>query len=341
MTQANQIPLISLFSGSGGLDLGFEQSGFTSILAYDKKDAAIETYNHNRENKVAQQADLLSYDSESIIQDITNLKSKVRPRGVIGGPPCQYFSNGNKSPRVKDDPRRILPVKYATLLKRLNEEYQLDFFLFENVKGLIGPKHREDFEQLIRLFEDAGFIVYSEVLDALNFNVPQVRKRVIVIGWNKQKYSEKTYHFPSGTQEKLTIQSVIANLPEPQFFKKKINPDNLEVHPNHWTMQPRSEKFKNGLPQDMKRSTRSFRRLIWQEPSYTVAYGHNEIHIHPNGNRRLSIYEAMLLQGFPRDKDGYQLCGSFSEQVTLVSDAVPPPLAAALAQSVREFMIND
>jgi len=129
-------------------------------------------------------------------------------------------------------------------------------------------------------------------------------------------------------------------LPEPQYFERNINPSDLNEHPNHWTMQPRSKKFENSLPPNMKHSTRSFRRLVWEEPSYTVAYGHNEIHIHPNGQRRLSIYEAMLLQGFPKGYEGYQLCGNFSEQVTLVSDAVPPPLAANLARSVREFMID-
>jgi len=80
---------------------------------------------------------------------------------------------------------------------------------------------------------------------------------------------------------------------------------------------------------------RSFRRLDAGEPSPTVAYGHREIHVHPNGTRRLSIYEAMLLQGFPKK---YVLLGPFSAQVEQVSNAVPPPLAYSLALAVRDSL---
>jgi DNA (cytosine-5)-methyltransferase 1 len=107
-------------------------------------------------------------------------------------------------------------------------------------------------------------------------------------------------------------------------------------------MRPISPKFNTPLPEGIRRSTRSFRRLIWEEPSDTVAYGHNEIHIHPKGHRRLSIYEAMLLQGFPEERNDYRLLGTLSEQVVLISDAVPPPLSSALASSIREYIeINE
>src|SRR5262249_39448439 len=76
-----------------------------------------------------------------------------------------------------------------------------------------------------------------------------------------------------------------------------------------------------------------FKRLVWDKPSLTVAYGNREIHLHPTGRRRISVLEAMLLQGFPKS---YELRGTLSEQVTQVSDAVPPPLAAAVARSIRK-----
>jgi DNA (cytosine-5)-methyltransferase 1 len=94
-------------------------------------------------------------------------------------------------------------------------------------------------------------------------------------------------------------------------------------------MQPRSHRFKTGEFGD----GRSFRKLNWNEPSPTVAYGHREIHVHPDGKRRLSIYEAMLLQGFPEKK--FELAGTLSEQVTQVSNAVPPPVAGAIAKTIR------
>jgi DNA (cytosine-5)-methyltransferase 1 len=100
-------------------------------------------------------------------------------------------------------------------------------------------------------------------------------------------------------------------------------------------MKPKSSKFQNGSLVEGHNGGRSFRVLSWKKPSWTVAYGNREIHIHPSGKRRLSIYEAMLLQGFPKR---YQLFGTLTEQVKQVSDAVPPPLAAALARSLRQFL---
>jgi len=334
------IPLISLFSGSGGLDLGFEKQGFKAIVAYDKEPSAVETFNFNRNGIVAKEVDLLTYTGQQIIDEISKQNSGLVPRGVIGGPPCQYYSNGNKSPREDDDPRRLLPAKYAEILKVLAEQYDLDFFLFENVKGLAGPKHRSDFDKLINLFIDAGFHVTNRVLNAYDFNVAQYRERVFIIGWNKSFYTKGSYNFPDGKPCRLSVEDMIGSLVEPQLYERNLVPSEFPEHPNHWTMQPKSPKFNNPLPPNLKKTTRSFRRLSWENPSYTVAYGHNEIHVHPNGHRRLSIYEAMLLQGFPGNRGEYELRGNLSEQVTLVSDAVPPPLASSLAASVKKHFTN-
>ena len=76
-------------------------------------------------------------------------------------------------------------------------------------------------------------------------------------------------------------------------------------------------------------------RLSWDKPSRTVAYGNREIHVHPSGLRRISIYEAMLLQGFP---ENFELKGNFSEQVTQISNAVPPPVSLAIAKSIKTFL---
>ena len=104
-------------------------------------------------------------------------------------------------------------------------------------------------------------------------------------------------------------------------------------HENHWTMRPLSKRFSR--PGGADRAGRSFRRLEWDKPSPTVAYGHREIHVHPDGCRRLSIFEAMLLQGFPED---FVLEGTLSSQVEQVSNAVPPPLARALAKAIKAAM---
>ena len=330
--------IISLFSGAGGFDLGFEQVGFQPVIAYDMDPAALKTYNYNRKDEIARVADLSSFTGDDIIREIAQLELDTLPRGVIGGPPCQYFSNGNKAPRQDDDPRRTLPINYANILQRLNEEYRLDFFIFENVYGLTKPAHSDDFQRIIDMFEGAGFRVFREILDAYDYGVPQFRKRVFLVGWNRGLYPEAKYKFPHGNPCGLTVLDKIGGLAEPQFWARDLDSDTFSEHPNHWTMNPKSDKFRNLPSANLRRYTRSFRRLFWSEPSYTVAYGHNEIHIHPEGYRRLSIYEAMLLQGFPRGRDGYRLVGNLTEQVTLISDAVPPPLAAALARSILQFM---
>ena len=101
-------------------------------------------------------------------------------------------------------------------------------------------------------------------------------------------------------------------------------------------MRPKSERFNN--PDEQTNSGRSFKRLAWHEASPTIAFGHREIYVHPSGRRRLSIYEAMLLQGFPSN---FILEGNLSEQVEQISNAVPPPLAASVASAVKRAMTTE
>ncbi len=131
------------------------------------------------------------------------------------------------------------------------------------------------------------------------------------------------------------MREIIGSLPPPAIFERGMGTDEIPFHQNHWCLKPRSEKFFNGFLKEGDVKGRPFRVLEWSKPSWTVAYGHREVHIHPSGKRRLSIYEAMLLQGFRSD---YVLKGTLSDQIRLVSDAVPPPLARAIAESVLEVL---
>src|SRR5262249_16443646 len=121
----------------------------------------------------------------------------------------------------------------------------------------------------------------------------------------------------------------------PAIFERGMTNGEIPLHQNHWCMKPRSEKFFNGFLKEGDVKGRPFRVLEWGKPSWTVAYGHREVHIHPSGKRRLSSNEGMLLQGFPRD---YVLKRALTDQIRLVWDAVPPPLARALAESVRKVL---
>jgi DNA (cytosine-5)-methyltransferase 1 len=187
------------------------------------------------------------------------------------------------------------------------------------------------------LFEQAGFRLFTAILDAQWFGVPQKRLRLIVVGLNTELYPDARFKFaeaPSLTSPS-TVRSAIADLPEPAYFSRGLRPSDIPYHPNHWTMVPRSPKFSQSSQDRVWPRGRSFRMLGWDVPSWTVAYGNREVHIHPDGHRRLSVYEAMLLQGFPTT---YVLEGTLSDQFRLVSDAVPPPLASTVARALTEVI---
>lgn len=329
------LPVVSLFSGAGGLDLGFVQSGFAPILALDKEPAACLTYVRNHPFVQVLKHDLSELPKGYILERIAELPIPAKPVGVIGGPPCQAFSLSNRNGAV-GDPRADLPHSYAQILKELAQAFDLDFFLFENVLGLKHKRHAELFKVFKTLFASAGFKIFEGELDAQNFGVPQVRKRLFVLGLSRKRYPNIDFLFPESDGSPIrTVRDAIGNLAKPTFFERRTDSDSLPVHPNHWCMKPKSKKFFNGYLKEGDIKGRPFRVLKWEKPSWTVAYGHREVHIHPTGRRRLSVYEAMLLQGFPPE---YRLWGTLSDQIRLVSDAVPPPLAKALAMAIREVI---
>lgn len=324
--------LISLFCGPGGLDEGFRQAGFSTFLAYDVDQVCVDTHRKNHPQAKALVADLSTIKARDIIREWKQRSPGFRPVGVIGGPPCQSFSVSNVH-QTDDDPRHRLPEHYARLLKGLNRKYGVDFFVFENVPGLVTAKHANRFARFKELFEEAGYRVFEGALDAQHFGVAQVRPRVFIVGVNRRRYRKFDFRFPLPTVQKpRTVKQVIGRLREPVQFTRGLDPDRF-WHPNHWCMAPKSRKFTNGTLKPGEVWGRSFRVLAWDQPSYTVAYGHREVHIHPNCKRRLSVYEAMRLQGFPKE---YQLIGTLSDQIRLVSEAVSPPVAAALAAALKE-----
>ncbi len=317
------------------MDLGFETAGFRSRLAIDADPAAVATFRRNHPGVRVEQHDLSKTSADTILR-LWNEVSHEPPVGVIGGPPCQAFSKGNVHLKPGDI-RRALPLHYAQILASLNRRFHLRFFAFENVAGLQTARHRADYEQFMQQFRQAGFRLFDAILDAQHFGVPQRRPRLFVVGVNEASYPSETFRFPLPPLlfTPRTVRDAIGGLPEPTFFRRGLLSEDIQFHPNHWTLKPRSWKF--GDPEHGIKSSRgrSFRRLSWDAPSWTVAYGNREVHIHPGGHRRLSVYEAMLLQGFP---ESYCLEGTLSAQITQVSDAVPPPLAAALAAGIGAFL---
>ncbi len=328
-------PVLSLFSGAGGLDLGFQDAGFHPLLAIDKDPAALETYRANHPRVAVEDVDL----AECAPSHITALWEKRNPGcspvGIIGGPPCQGFSSSNVH-QDDDDPRRQLLFKYGEIVSEFFTKFDISFFVMENVPGLAHTKHKTLFDRFTQRCDNLGFHIVTKLLDAGTFGIAQHRKRLVVAGINKRKHPEVILELTEGDQEPLNVDQVIADLPPPTFYAKNLKPDQVPYHRNHVAMVPRSQKFKDGTLKPGHGRGLSFKVLSWDSPSFTVAYGHNEVHIHPDGRRRLSIYEAMLLQGFP--PHGYHLEGNFTQQVQLVSNAVPPPLGEAIGNQIADAL---
>lgn len=323
--------IVSLFSGAGGLDLGFRDAGFSLMFAVDKSSAAILTHQRNFKGTSSIAADLEELGPGGVIQHLDDILVPGESIAVIGGPPCQGFSRANTG-STADDPRNRLPLLYLQIVEALQEKYKVEFVLFENVLGIRDAKHSVVFRGILSKFREIGLTAEAKEYSALDYGVAQTRTRVIISGFRDSEVA-RVFRPKKVTGAELTVHSVIGALPEPAYFMRGLEKSDIPHHENHWTMRPLSKRFSQ--PGGADRAGRSFRRLEWDKPSPTVAYGHREIHVHPDGRRRLSIYEAMLLQGFP---SSFVLEGTLSSQVEQVSNAVPPPLAKALAVAIKSAM---
>lgn len=324
--------VISLFSGAGGLDWGFHQAGFEIPLAIDISEAAIRTHRRNFTATHSVAADLIKLQPTGVFKLVSAQVPEGGRIGLIGGPPCQGFSRANTTSHP-DDPRNELPQLYIDIVKKLKRKYTVEFVIFENVLGIRDKKHVAKYNALLKSLDSLGFDVTEKELCSLDFGVPQSRRRIVLSAMRKwQGYGPVKPDRRNGLK---TVREAIADLPAPVYFDRKLTPSDIPLHANHWTMRPKSSRFLN--PDDYYLDGRSFKRLEWDRPSPTVAFGHREIHVHPSGTRRLSIYEAMLLQGFPKD---FILEGNLSEQVEQVSNAVPPPLGESVAHAVRLALLK-
>lgn len=317
--------IVSLYSGAGGLDLGFRAAGFNHVVAVDSSAAAVASWNHNLRSGDASVGDL---DGQAVIDDI---RTRVGGRrvGVVGGPPCQGFSRARAN-GVRDDPRLRSPLRFVEICEALAGVSTLAFVVLENVDALVRDRHGDLVEMVSDRLSALGLVPRWTVLQACDHGVPQRRSRAFLIAL------AEAFEVPAQTSTSMpdgcaTVRDAIHGLPTPSYNTPGPVPVIGEHHPNHVTSRPTSPRFETGS----FNRWRSFRRLEWDAPSPTVAYGNREIHVHPDGRRRLSVFEAMRLQGFAED---HRLFGTFSEQVQQVSNAVPPPLAEAVARSVADAL---
>lgn len=234
---ARDLEVVSLFAGAGGLDLGFKQAGFKISLAIDSSEAAVKTHKRNFRKSKALAKDLLKLGPRGVLKQTTRAIPPGHRIGVIGGPPCQGFSRANTQAQT-DDPRNKLPSLYLRIVKKLQTQYTVEFVVFENVLGIRDKRHAKVYESLVAGLGDLGFDVTEKELCALDFGVPQTRRRIVLSGLRKdQGYLEVR---PHKCHVGLTsVREAIGGLKEPAYFEVGSNPRKFPVHQNHWTMQPR------------------------------------------------------------------------------------------------------
>jgi len=322
----NNMNIISLFTGAGGLDLGFERAGFNVVWANEYDKTIWETFKHNFPHS--------ELDGRSIV-DV--LSSEVpNADGIIGGPPCQSWSEAGAG-RGINDARGKLFYEYIRLLK----DKEPLFFLAENVSGILSSRHKKAFDEILKQFHSLNYNISYKLLNAKNFNTPQDRKRVIIIGYHKK--TGKTFEFPEENEIIPTLRDVISDLPKPKPAKdkNKTNGDSLEIA-NH--------EYMNGGFSTIYMSRNRVRS--WDEPSFTIQAGGRHAPIHPQAPkmqkvelnkqifvpgkehlyRRLSVRECARIQTFPDDfifkyndiANGYKMIGN----------AVPVNFANVLAQKI-------
>ncbi len=327
------LPIVSLFSGCGGLDLGFVKAGFEVIWAneFDKK--IWSTFERNFPETFLDKRDIREIPSSDIPDCI----------GIIGGPPCQSWSEAGAQRGINDS-RGKLFFEYT----RIINDKQPKFFLAENVSGMLALKHREALDSIISLFSKAGYYVDYKLLNAKDYGVPQDRKRVIIIGYHKSLGIRFNFSIPK--QRPVSLKDSIWDLRDNALPAMKYNKSNYQscILPNH--------EYMTGGFSTIYMSRNRVRS--WNEPSYTIQAGGRHAPIHPQANkmiyvgtnkfkfdlnseypyRRLSVRECARIQTFP---DSFIFnYDNLSDAYKMIGNAVPVNFAYALANEIREGLEN-
>ncbi|MCC8946863.1 DNA cytosine methyltransferase [Bradyrhizobium sp. Arg62] len=171
--------IVSLFSGAGGLDHGFKAAGFELSAAFDVSEAAIETHKYNFPGAVATAGDLIDLGPAGVSAVVGAAIARGSRIGIIGGPPCQGFSRANTTATAAD-PRNKLPKLYIDIVRELQNDFVVDFVVFENVLGMRDRKHAAAYQNLLAGLTDLGFDITEKELCALDFGVPQTRRRIVL-----------------------------------------------------------------------------------------------------------------------------------------------------------------
>jgi DNA (cytosine-5)-methyltransferase 1 len=331
----SKLNVVSLFTGAGGMDIGFKEAGFNCIFASDIMPQAETTFNFNFPKTPFIKKDVRLFSNEEIEKLIRKNKIDV----IIGGPPCQGFSNmGNKN---SSDPRNYLFENYV----RIVETIQPKCFLFENVKGLFTMFEGRFFDKVVNAFLEIDYNISYSLIDSSKYGVPQKRERIIIFGTK----INRPFKFPKPNNKDFGRIKAYKNVGDAINDLIKLEnryPNHVPLNHNEIVIR-RYELIPEGgklpkpedLPIEIRRKNfgNTYTRLHRNEVSSTIVPGNNALPVHPILNRSLTAREAARIQSFP---DYFIFRGDRRSQCILVGNAVPPLLAAKLAESVSNF-IND
>lgn len=319
--------IISLFSGCGGLDLGFIKAGFNVIWANDVDPDVWETYEYNHPNTFLDKRSIKEIESSEIPDCL----------GIIGGPPCQSWSEAGAQ-RGINDPRGQLFFEYIRILR----DKQPLFFLAENVSGMLAKKHSDALNNILNQFKEAGYNVSIKLLNAKYYNTPQDRKRVFFVGYRNDM--NLSFNFPPQQKKIPTLKDAIWDLQSSALPAKEYNYTNGNAchFPNH--------EYMIGGFSTIYMSRNRVRS--WDEVSFTIQAGGRHAPIHPSAPkmkiigrdkfefvkgkehlyRRLTIRECARIQTFP--DDFIFIYKNLSSGYKMVGNAVPVNLSYELAKVI-------
>lgn len=345
--------MIDLFAGVGGLSLGFEMCGFETVIANEYDASIAEAYIKNRSNP------------QMIVEDIQNLPIKEtfekyagKVDVIVGGPPCQGFSQKGQRKSI-NDPRNFLFKYFVDVVEIVRPKY----FVMENVPGLLTTEKGLFKKEIMTLFSALGYVVNADVLNASDYGVPQNRRRTVIIG---KLNADKPVQMPKKHDKKVTIWEAISDLnylnsgegeeiqdyssPPQSEYQKLLRKGSKKLYSHVATNHSKialerlamipPKGGKENLPKEhLTKSIYSgtWTRMDADDVSVTITTRFDTPSsgkfTHPYLDRAITVREAARIQSFP---DTFHFFGTKTSQMKQVGNAVPPLLAKAIAEAILE-----